>query len=620
MNLSSGEVIKDSLPQDLAHNFIGGRGINSKLLYDETGPQTDPLGPDNCFIIGTGPTSGTLGLGNGRFTVTSKSPLTGILGNGSGGGHFGAEIKFAGYDHVVIQGKAKNPVYLWIEDDKVEIRDARHLWGRNIWETEELIRQELGDRDIRALTIGQAGENLVKFACAMTDDEGAPAQTGTGAVMGSKNLKAVVARGSRTVKVADPVRYEDIIRKWYEDVPKQPLAALHKNIGTPYLIRMFNQFYSLGSKNAQELHKPEEEIGQLFGENFVPKYLVRHVACFSCGQACQKFMLVHDGPYAGEKGRRPEYGSLLCTCISLGVYDFAFGLKVVNLLNQYGIDVSGFGASVAMAFECYQRGILTRKDTDGLKLEWGNRAAILELVEKIALRDGFGNVLAEGNVDAAKKIGKGAEDYAFHIKRKASYRYSPGYMPMTLGLCVATRGSDHLRGVVFPHISPLGPPKFWDYDARYASAVRDREHIDTAADSLEICKFLTDFEVMQPGVGGVARMAEVLSALTGVDFSEARLHEACDRIYNIERAYLFKHGIRRRDDYPPKSFFDSPIPDGPSRGKTLDRDKFNELMDAWYELRGSDIKTGAPTRKTLEALNLKYVADELEDTGVYEHD
>jgi aldehyde:ferredoxin oxidoreductase len=618
VDLSTGKTTKEPLSEELAYDFIGGRGVNSKILYDETGPQTDPLGPDNRLIIGTGPTTGTLGLGNSRFTITGKSPLTGILGDASGGGQFGAEVKFAGYDHVVIQGRAPQPVYLWIDDDKVVLKEARHLWGKTTWETEEFIRRELGDRDIKTLCIGPAGENLVKYASPIPNDEAVPAETGMGCVMGSKNLKAIAVRGSRSVYVADPDRYEEVVRKWFEDILKQPLRKLHHNIGTTWLIRQFNQVCDLPIKNAQELRRPEAEIGQFFGENFVPKYLVRHTSCFSCGHACQKYVQIHDGPYAGEKGRRPEYGCLASLCSELGIFDFAFGLRITNLANQLGIDAQEAGPTMAMAFECYQRGILTEKDTDGLKLEWGNKEVVLELLRKIAYREGFGDVLADGCLNAAKKIGKGAEKYAYHIKGKSHPDRLTAYIPAVLGFAVATRGWDHLRGTVFPHITSLGPPKFWDYDPKYAKAVLEREHIDTAADSLEICKFLTEFALMEEGLGGITRMAEVLSALTGVDFSEGRLHKACDRIYNVERAYLAKHGIRREHDVPPRHFLETPLPDGPSKGRTIDREKFEELKDAWYALRGSDENTGAPKRETLEALSLKYIADDLEKMGIYE--
>jgi aldehyde:ferredoxin oxidoreductase len=618
VDLSTGKATKEPLTEDLAHNFIGGRGINSKILYDETGPETDPLGPDNRFIIGTGPTSGTMPLGSGRYTLTVKSPLTGILGDGSGGGAFGAEVKFAGYDHIIVQGRARKPVYVWINDDQVEIKDAQHLWGKDIWETEKLIRQELGDRDIQTMTIGPAGEKLVKFACAVPPDERIAGQCGMGAVMGSKNLKAVAVRGSRSVKVANLKKYREIIRSWYEDMPKSPLSATHKEYGSPYLLRMFNQLHTLPIRNAQELNVPDDKISHMYVENWLPKYKVRDIGCFACPHACQKFMEVTDGPHAGERGARPEFGLSALTTL-LGVFDVPFGLVTTNLANKWGIDLMELGTSMAMAFECYQQGILTRKDTGGLRLEWGDKDVILELVRQIAYREGFGDVLADGAVNAARRIGKGAEKYVHEVKGKSHTDRVTAYIPTVLGFAFATRGFCHLRASVFPHVKPEpGPPKFWDYDPKYAKWCTDREHSNTAADSLQVCKFLTDFEIMEPGKGGIDRMAELVSALTGVDFSAERIHEACDRIYNIERAYLVRHGIRRKDDNPPSYFFEEPIPSGQFAGMTMDREKFEMLKDAWYELRGSDKKTGAPRRDTLEKLGMKYVADDLEKTGVYE--
>ncbi len=619
VDLSNGKIEKEPLTEDLAYNYIGGRGINSKILYDETGPDTDPLGPDNRVIVGTGPTSGTLGLGTGRFTVTCKSPLTGILGDASGGGHFGAEVKFSGYDHIIVQGKSEKPVYLWVNDDEVVIKDAQHLWGKTTWEASELIREELGDMDIRSICIGPAGENLVNYAFAIADDERVPAETGTGTVMGSKNLKAISVRGSRSVTIAHPDKYYEIIRKWNQEIEEQQLSGTHRKIGSAYLVDVFQQVYNLAINNSQKLHlDDEEQFKKLSASTFLEKYLVRSISCFGCRHGCQKFVQVLDGPYAGEKGMRPEYGPTVSLCTQLGVFEFVFGFKATNLCNQYGLDAQELGPTIAMAMECYQRGILKKKDTDGLRLKWGDKKVILELIRKVAYREGFGDILAEGCYKAAKRIGKGAEKYAYHIKGKSHPDRLTAYVPCVLGFALASRGWDHLRGTVFPHVSPThGPPKFWDYDPAYAKMVTERDHIDTGADCLEMCKWLTEFELMEEGSGGIPRMAEVLSAITGVDFSIERLTEACDRVYNIERAYLLRMGLTRDDDIAPHHFYETPIPEGPSKGMTLDREKFEELKDVFYELRGGDKKTGAPTRETLEKLNMKSVADDLEKIGIY---
>jgi len=618
VDLSSGKIETESLSQDLAHKYIGGRGINSKILYDETGPETDPLGPDNRLIIGTGPASGTMGLGTGRFTVTCKSPLTGILGDGSGGGHFGAEVKFSGHDHIVIHGKSEKPVYLWINDDQVELRDASHLWGKTTWEASRLIREELNDLDIKSICIGQAGENLVKYAFAIADDERVPAETGTGTVMGSKNLKAISVKGSQSVRVARPEIYLDIIKKWYKEVEEQPLSSTHRKIGSAYLIEVFQQVCNLPINNAQRLKASDEEFSRLMPSKFVEKTRVRNISCFGCRHGCQKFIQIPDGPDAGLKGMRPEYGPLASLCTTLGVFDFPFGLKVTNLCNEYGVDAQEVGPTIAMAMECYQRGILKKKDCDGLGLEWGNKKIILELIRKVAFREGFGDVLAEGCYKAAKIIGKGAEKYAYHIKGKSHPDRLTGYIPCVMGFAFASRGWDHLRGSVFPHVSPThGPPKFWDYNPEYAKMVTERDHIDTGADCLEICKWLTEFELMEEGKGGLPRMAEVLSAITGVDYDEESFARSCERVYNIERAYLLRMGLTRDHDVAPHHFYDTPYPDGPSKGMTLDRDKFEALKDVFYELRGGHRETGAPKRETLESLGMKKVADDLERLGVY---
>jgi aldehyde:ferredoxin oxidoreductase len=618
IDLSKGKVTKEPLKEDIVYDFVGGRGLNAKILYDETGPETDPLGPDNRFIIGTGPTSGTMPLGSGRYTLTSKSPLTGHLGDGSGGGSLASEVKFCGYDHVIVQGKAKKPVYIWVHDDEVEIRDAQHLWGTDIWEFEAKVKQELGDKDVQPLAIGPAGENLIKYACPVPPDERVAGQCGMGAVMGSKNLKAIVFRGSKSVKVANRQKYTEMIRSWYDDMPKGPLSGTHHEFGSPYLIGTFNQIHVLPINNAQELHRKDEELRDFFVQNWLPKYKIRDISCFACPHGCQKFMEITEGPFAGERGSRPEFAFAAVTTL-LGVFDVGFGLLATNLANKWGMDLMELGHSMSMAFECYQRGILTRKDTGGLRLEWGNKEVILELIRQIAYREGFGAILADGTLNAARKIGKGAEKYVHHIKGKSHPDRIASYMPTVMGFAFSTRGFCHLRSSVFPHVKPEpGPPKFWDYDPKYAKWCTDREHSNTAADCTEICKFLTDFEIMEPGKGGVARMAELLSALTGFDFSEQRLRDVADRVYNLERAYLVKHGIRRKDDNPPQYFLDTPVPSGADAGKTIDLAKFEVLKDAWYDLRGSDRKTGAPRKDTLEKLGLKYVADQLEKTGVYQ--
>ncbi|MFC1593287.1 aldehyde ferredoxin oxidoreductase family protein, partial [Candidatus Omnitrophota bacterium] len=557
VNLSERRIVKEPLTEDLAHKFVGGRGINSKILYDETGPHTKPLGPDNRLIIGAGPVTGTIGPSAARFTVTAKSPLTGILGDASGGGFFIPELKFAGYDHIVIQGKAESPVYLWINDDEVEIRDASHIWGRNTWDIEEAIRKELGDRNIKTLCIGQAGEHMVRTACTIGTGDRAPGKTGTGAVMGSKNLKAIAIRGSKSVKVAHPEKYKEIVRKWYEEAPQQGFYPTVHKIGTSYLVKAINESYTLGVRNVQELHLPEEKVGVLYGENFVPKYGIKSQSCFACPISCSEFLLVKEGPYAGEKGRMPEGGSLIGLGPLIGVSDdFPFVLKVTNLCNQYGLDSGRTAASISAAMEWFQRGIITREDSDELELKWGDQQVIVELLRKIAYREGFGDILAEGALNAAQKIGKGAEKYVLHSKKMPlSTSRRVDSLGSVLAQSTATRGFDHLRGLPTGNITYLTGEvveiKGTSYDPLWAKAVQHTRRMNTASDMLEICKFNTEWEIFDRDCG-VARMAELLAATTGLDFSEEWLTQATDRVYCIEKSYNAREGIRREDDSPPR--------------------------------------------------------------------
>lgn len=619
VDLSTGKIVKQPLTEDLVHNFVGGRGINSKILYDETGRDTDPLGPENRLIVGTGPLTGTLGPSAARFTVTTKSPLTGILGDGNGGGDFAAELKFAGYDHIVFQGKAHHPVYLWIDDDQVQLRDASHLWGKDTWETEETLRDELGDRDVKTLCIGQAGENLVKFACPVASEDRTPGRTGTGAVMGSKKLKAIAVRGSKSVNVAEPGRYREVVEKWYKALREQYIFPQFSDIGTSYLVRDCNKFSIIGVKNLQQTEWPDDKLEELYAENFLRKYKSKDWSCFACPTHCGHFTTVEEGPYAGVKGRRPEGGGLLDFGPTLGITYFPFTFKADNLCDKYGMDVISAGDTIASAMEWFQRGLITGKDTDGLELEWGNQEVVLKLIEKIVKREGFGNILAEGPVKAAQKIGKGADFYTPHVKgmTKSLTRWDWNVAPM---LCHATgtRGMDHLRGLgkTVGHDLGTAVSIMGDYGPAAADAAIDSQNVCTSADLLEMCKFNTQWMIFDKG-GDVKMMAELLSAITGIDFSTERLSQAAERVFSLEKAYLIRQGIRRKDDTPPRRYIEDPVATGPYKGWKTDVQKFEKLKDVYYDKRGWDKKTGAPTKERLEQLGLKSVADDLDKAGVY---
>ena len=309
IELSRGKVQKQPLNEEMVKNFVGGRGINSKILFDETTPGIDPLSPNNTLIFGTGPLNGTLSPSSGRWTVTSKSPITGILGDANAGGSFGPELKFAGYDHVVIKGKAEKPVYLFIDDDQVHIRKADHLWGKDTWETDKIIKQELGDREIQIAYIGPAGENLARIACVMSNLTRAAGKTGQGAVMGSKNLKAIAVRGTKGITVAHPEEFIRVVRKAREAIMSDELNydSLRK-LGTTVLVSLLNATGTFGYKNMQDGYM--ENADKISGETLLEKYVVRHKACFGCMIGCGRVCVVNDDEYKGVYGEKMEFASL----------------------------------------------------------------------------------------------------------------------------------------------------------------------------------------------------------------------------------------------------------------------------------------------------------------------
>jgi aldehyde:ferredoxin oxidoreductase len=614
VDLTTGQITRENLSEELRMNFIGGRGINSKLLFDETGPRTDPLGAENILIIGTGPINGTLAPSSGRFTVTAKSPYTGILGDANGGGDWSVELKYAGYDFLVVRGKADRPTYIFIDDGKVEVRDAQHLWGKDVWEVNRLLKKELRDDRVKVMCIGLAGENRVRFACPIVNAFHAPGRTGMGAVMGSKNLKAIAVRGSGSIRVPDPEKYLETIENIYKTLYEQYNFRTMSEIGTSCLIHDFNVRSCLAVKNNQINVLPEEVISPVYGEVFLKKYKFTEHACFGCPTHCSHFASSNEI----EKGRRPEGGSILALGPTVGIFDFPFVMKAANLCTQYGLDTVSTGDVIGSAMEWYQEGIIDKKDTDGIELEWGNQKVVLDLIDKIARKDGFGALLAEGAILASKEIGKGAEWFVPHVKglEKTTSRVDLNIGTL-LSHCTDTRGMDHLRGAGSRAGAVKGKQFSPDsYDPERAGTVIFTEDICTGADILELCKFNTRWWIFDNG-GGLEMMAELLSVTTGVNFSEKDLKSVCERIYNIERAYLVREGIRREDDLPPPRYIESPVPSGPRKGWKVDLVKFEKVLDEYYKLRGWDVNTGVPTREKLEELELSYVADELEKSGAY---
>jgi aldehyde:ferredoxin oxidoreductase len=604
IDLSSRQIRKEPLNMGWAHEFIGGRGLNSRKLYDEIKPGTDPLGPDNPLIIGIGPCNGTLVPGSSSVTITTKSPLSGFHGDASTRAYFGAEMKYAGYDQIIIEGRSDQSVYVWIEDDKVEIRDASHLWGKNTRETISNLERENRDPGIAVLCIGPAGENLVKFASIMGPMGRAAGRTGVGAVMGSKRVKAIAIRGTKGVKVANPERleeaYKETRRIWLEDPHLKDVYDRRKKYGLPINTQHYEELGMRITRNYQE-----GVFGEVPLERLSKEYYGSRRNCFGCFLPCDRMWVVSRGPYAGSYGAGLESAQTHHPFSRLGISDLDVVFHLNTMVDQYGVDLMDWAGVTGLAIECYLDGIISSKDTEGLKLDWGAGDNIVKLLDMIVYRKGLGNILADGVKGAAEIIGRGAEKHALHVKGLTIDSRDPrGSKAWGLGYAISSRGADHCRTLV-PDLAP-GIDRFSE-DGKPAM-VKWCEECIGVQHCLEACIFLwRNYDFTVPGL-----LANIYEAVTGVEASGDQLLKVGERVANLERCFNIREGLQKSDDSLPDRFTKEMLTKGPSKGQVV---KIGPMVDKYYELRGWDVESGLPKRGTLEALGLKEIADELESLG-----
>lgn len=621
VDLSREEIVKEALPEEIASQFVGGRGLNVKFLYDELRPGVDPLGPDNKIIVGNGPCNGTLVPGSTRFDVTYKSPLTGFLGDSNCGGSLGVALKYAGYDLVILQGMARRPLYLWIDDDRVELRSAGHLWGKTTKETRRILEVELGDPDVSILCIGPAGEKMVKFACLIADLGRAAGRAGGGAVFGSKNLKAVAVRGKKGVKVANPgmleEAWQEMYRAWRDD-PKT--YDNRRKFGTGgEMVRYYEQGV-LCTKNG--LQEPYPGIEAVNPQRLAETYTRRPKACFSCPVPCQHVHVIDSGPYVGEYGEGFELSHFAHLGSRLLSKDLDFVVKASILCNEYGMDVVEVGQFLGYVMECFEKGILTSKDMEGLSFEWGSTDGPLCLIERVAHREGIGDLFAEGIRTASRKIGKGSERLVQMVKGQASPNRDPrGSKGWGLAYAVSSRGADHCRSLIRPEIK--GSDKGFDpirgeveakpgnivdplTEEGKGQMVKWYEDLRGFQYSMQMCSFNTIRYPVHLGMPGT--LAKFYNAVAGTKLSETDCLQIGERIVNLERAFNIREGLTRKDDTLCRRFLEEPMPAGPAKGEVVHLDA---MLDDYYEARGWDKRTGVPTREKLEELGLKEVADDL---------
>jgi len=606
VNLTHREISIDS-SKHLVTRFIGGRGVGQWLLFNYLEPEVEPLHPDNIMVFGTGPLTGTMAPAS-RMSLDTKNVYTKGVSSSNCGGHVGPEIKYAGFDFIIIHGSSNSPVYLLVTDGEAEIRDASHLWGESTWRTEDILRGELGDRHIRVASIGIAGENLAKPACVIVDKARAAGRGGSGAVMGSKKLKALVVRGTGAVSVAEPEKFMDeVVRVWKKIDASQSVNARRRN-GTRAFLPGANDLGLLGVRNFQDDYWDSKKIDKIRQEALNEKYEKRKLSCFNCPVYCSHFYKIDSGPYAG----------LMCEGFQTNIdWDFSAKLdiddpvsliKINALCNELGLDIDNSSAPISWAFELFEKEIIGPAETDGLRLEWGNTQAVIELLHKIARREGFGNILAEGSRRASQIIGRGSENYITHIKGQDSIEAIRSDKGWALGCVVAARGGGHLNGAFQSHRTPnAGDPN--SYDSK-AENVFWFEKFKAVVDMMGICYFTTvwsDMELLGPG-----DLAHLFTAATGVQLGGEELMEVGRRVHNVEKAFNTLHaGFTRADDYPPKRFMLEPVKTGPNRGETLDEEKWSRMLDQYYQIHGWDIESGWQTAKCLDELGLTKVKQRL---------
>ena len=593
VNLTKGEWGVEELDMDLAERFIGGRGIGGKILFDEVDPNVDPLGPDNKLIFATGPLTGTGAPTGCRYMVVAKSPLTGTIGYANSGGYFGAELKYAGYDVIIFEGKSEKPVYLSIDDDEIELKPASHLWGKTTTETDALIKAELEDQwragDTRIACIGPAGEKLVRIAAIMTENSAA-ARTGLAAVMGSKNLKAIAVRGTKGLRVADGESFRGKVLELvdvFRDHPAYGQEGTMHVYGTAAGMALGNVAGALPTRNFSGgvFEAAEAELDPQVMKDTTT---VRPKGCFACPIACKRISKTTAPGFEGH-GEGPEFETLCLLGICCGVNNLQAIIKAGFICNEMGLDTISTGVTIACAMELYERGFLTEAEA-GFKLNFGNAEALVALTRKIGLREGFGDILAEGAYRMAEKYGH-PEVFIGAKKMEMPAHHARGLQGMGLGYATSNRGACHnsamMSSAEFPAIGTgtitEGKPQL----------VKTNQELMAVIDSCGLCAF-------SPGVLMPEGILLLFNTATGLNFEWEDLMLAGERIWNQERLFNLKAGFTKADDTVSRRMLEEPLPDGPAEGNVL---RLDEMLPEYYQLRGWD-ENGIPSEAKLAALGL----------------
>ena len=595
VDLSQKKIEEKPFPEEYLKRYIGGDGLGARILYDEVPPGVAPLDPEAVLVFSAGPLAGTPVQGGCNYSVIALSPVTGFtIFNGHSNGFLAPKLKRAGYDAIVIKGKAETPVFLWIHNGKVEIRDATALWGKDTWETEDMIKKEVGESKVSCASIGLAGENLVKMAAIVNDRSHLVARGGLGAVMGSKNLKAIAALGSMKVPLAEEDKFMELAREWRRENMTSKAAQNLSKYGTA---SMLTDIYPIGDYPIKNWTTGVlEDWERLSGQYMVDTMFKRHITCWGCTLAHCKLLELKDGAFAGEECEMPEYEMTAAMGANIGVSDPTVAAKGAEKLDKYGLDGLGTSNVISFLMECYEKGLITKKDVEGLELNFGNYEAAFELIDKIANRRGIGKILADGPVKAAEWIGKGSEKFVVQVKGMPlpmhDHRSRWGY---ALQYAVGSAGPAHEGGfATFRDQIPLSVEG-------QAELVKKAQQWRCFLNTLGICHF---------GTIGVTRslILKTLSAATGVTFSLEDSQEIALRLINLRRGFNIRHGLVPEDDTLPYRYLHDPVPDGGAKGSTV---PIKPMVHDYYNIMGWDEETGKPYKRTLVELGLEDVAKDL---------
>lgn len=617
INLETREVKTEPI-WPFVHGWLGSSGVAIKILFDELPDETRPYDPANLLIFGTGALQGTVAPGACKMTVSTLSPMTGGWTTGACDSYVGGQIKCAGYDLLVVSGQSDRPVYICIQDDIVEIRDATHLWGKNTWETQDLLRNEFFNPSLPLISIGPAGENLVRGACIIQDKVRAFGRGGAGAVMGSKKLKAILAIGTGGIRVSDSAAFIDYVKGLRKKIVETNTAAKMKKYGTYSSFDAKQAASSIPYKNFQSVVLPADLVDIVDPRKLVDQYQIGR-SCFpGCPIGCGQTLEINDGKFKGLRSEKSQWEVFSTLQTRLAVRDPQFMVAANSLADQLGLDVDFLGGSIGWAMECYERELIGPKDTGGIELHWGDMETILKLFTMIAYRDGFGNVLAEGCARASGMFGEETKPYCMQIKGQELYESLRGAMAWALGTVVSTRGGGHTTGT--PHLETVGRLDPTRMAALYGIDEQDvdplsykgkpeivlfTECIQRAANSMGICHFNTAWNDLD--FIGMPEMAQLYSYATGMKITATDLRTITLRQLNLEKVFNIRHAhFGRVDDQPTYRDVNEEIPEGKLKGWKIDASQWNEMLDHYYEIHGWDKKSGYPLQSTLNELGIGY--------------